>query len=633
MELQVWKDRWQTLDNQIERLSKRLEHTTFPRQPTLLSLTKRLRVFAAGQFTFLYNGFLNGTLSKCSQYPQEYALHGIISQITHDIHALQRAVWQREMTSEQLEKIRWKTYEVQVKTAYVVSTTQDANVRQLADDLNNVASQVLQMQDPEGLKSKTQEMHNLALHAQSIAAGISEPGTKAVLEEALAASKSAKAAAELAVESARAQKALDIADRLAWAALQPAISAGLVDKDTTVLVYFTKLNSIRIIPYAPVALIGIPLTCINSPQDYLAIPHEIGHYVFRRGIHGETDIHKEIDTETDCAPWREETFADVYGCIVAGPVAALSFQAIQMERKPKSFITDDGEHAMPMIRPYVYTQTLYKTGFPEWGKRLEDLWHLRKNVREDDLGRSDTERGTLDLGSENKLQTLHLISLIDKAVKPPMDRVIDYTIKLFSQDDILIHTTQDWKTIIGQDFQRTQDPADLAYGSVEREPKAGPLHRFLDALWRVFGRESRNPDVQTRLDDSPPPTSTYASADLRHRLEMAETALFGQFAAYFEPGTPSDPSAWRAPDDLLQIEDRVPKQECIRTFVETQSTYINNCGTLDISGKEPWPQPFFQVGEDSEPNSTGMDEIPAWVHIAIADGWNTFSNGVWTDHP
>jgi hypothetical protein len=131
-------------------------------------------------------------------------------------------------------------------------------------------------------------------------------------------------------------KHLGIADKLAWLALQPA--RGSLDfENTTVLTYLHKSTNVRLIPYAPVAVVGIPYTgnihnfetgqfdlSAAVAQDYLSIPHEIGHHVYWHGTtnpsvsSGKTHpmelvkfLKNELVGEHDfVARWVEEIFAD-----------------------------------------------------------------------------------------------------------------------------------------------------------------------------------------------------------------------------------------------------------------------------------------------------------------------------------
>ena len=164
-----------------------------------------------------------------------------------------------------------------------------------------------------------------------------------------------------------ARETLDKADILAYTALKPAIKANLLP-DMTVVTYFQKSVSVHIMPYAPVALIGIPFSAIDNPCDLLAIPHEVGHYVYRHGIfqdqaHKGSRFEAVLRNQLAGRPqwllnWVEEIFADVYGCLVAGPVIALSFQDLQAEYALPDFISEDGEHPTPALRPNVYHHAL-----------------------------------------------------------------------------------------------------------------------------------------------------------------------------------------------------------------------------------------------------------------------------------
>lgn len=183
---------------------------------------------------------------------------------------------------------------------------------------------------------------------------------------------------------------LDQADKLAMQALQPA--KGLLDANTTVLTYQRKSPGIRIIPYAKVALIGIPMTCLSTERDLLAIPHEIGHYLYRNGKPSSSQGKRIQELVNDKAGWGtkwyhhwlEEIFADIYGCLIAGPVIALSCQDNQLEYSRTGFVADDGEHPMPAVRPYIYLRVLEKHG--PWKNACDVLrgqWNQKWNERTD----------------------------------------------------------------------------------------------------------------------------------------------------------------------------------------------------------------------------------------------------------
>ncbi len=194
---------------------------------------------------------------------------------------------------------------------------------------------------------------------------------------------------------------LEKADLVCMEALKPAEVLGLglepkgpVDNDsqpTRVISYFLKSPSIRVVPYANTALIGVPQTAICKPRDLLAIPHEIGHYVYWHGlIKTSSDMESEPKTELvsmyleknipdvryDWAErWLEEIFADIYGSMVAGPVLALSFQELHLQQSQSAFFEDDGDHPPPILRPNIYAKGVHLAGCKNWAKLLAKRWN------------------------------------------------------------------------------------------------------------------------------------------------------------------------------------------------------------------------------------------------------------------
>ncbi|MBC7813328.1 MAG: hypothetical protein H7175_19370 [Burkholderiales bacterium] len=167
------------------------------------------------------------------------------------------------------------------------------------------------------------------------------------------------------------------ADSLAYEALKPAKQMGLIDDDTTAITYFEKTANIRVIPYARVALVGIPMSSTKHPQDLLAIPHEIGHYVYWNGKFPSGEVrfvppnsavppqrvHKLLDDykakkSVWLKNWIEEIFADVYGALVSGAIGARSLQDVESEASNTQFIEDDFEHPTPLIRPLIYNRVI-----------------------------------------------------------------------------------------------------------------------------------------------------------------------------------------------------------------------------------------------------------------------------------
>jgi hypothetical protein len=167
--------------------------------------------------------------------------------------------------------------------------------------------------------------------------------------------------------------ALALGDSLAADALALAIRHRLIE-ETAVLTYFQKTPTIRLLPYVPLALIGIDLTAVKDEARLLAVAHEVGHHVYRQMATGsELSNGSNIDRavgQRAAAPaaapanaaaqypawllaWAEEIFADVYSVLVAGPVAAHSIQSMLAAELPGVLLQDDADHPLPALRPQI----------------------------------------------------------------------------------------------------------------------------------------------------------------------------------------------------------------------------------------------------------------------------------------
>lgn len=191
--------------------------------------------------------------------------------------------------------------------------------------------------------------------------------------------------------------ALELADRLAADALAPAVRHQLIE-ETAVLTYFQKTPTVRLLPYVPLALIGIDLTAIQDPSRLLAVAHEAGHHVYRQmTVNYATDLDGQVTnviaqraaaSAAEQPPawllrWAEELFADVYSVLAAGPVAGLSMQAMLTGGSPAGLLHDDGDHPLGALRPQIAVLTLQKLAALDAGAaprlqstaaRLQDQW-------------------------------------------------------------------------------------------------------------------------------------------------------------------------------------------------------------------------------------------------------------------
>ncbi|WP_420628411.1 hypothetical protein [Candidatus Leptofilum sp.] len=201
---------------------------------------------------------------------------------------------------------------------------------------------------------------------------------------------------------------LQNASRLGRIALLPAIRAGFIEK-TEVLTYFQKSYSVRVIPYSNVAIVGVPFTALELPRDYLAIPHETAHHIYRHGSFNDKAISSHLKNDLKQAfkkedlqfrkylrNWVEEIFADIYGCLIAGPVMAVNFQELQLDDPlvefAKSYI--DYEDPVPIVRPDIYTKVLANSGqrkWQKWAAPVGDLWQDHRNTYWDDFRKTKLE--------------------------------------------------------------------------------------------------------------------------------------------------------------------------------------------------------------------------------------------------
>ena len=182
---------------------------------------------------------------------------------------------------------------------------------------------------------------------------------------------------------------LQVADALASLALQPAKRKGLIAGHVLALTYLQKGIDIRLLPYQDVIFLSVPYGAMNShcdwlATDYLAIPHEIGHYLFWWGeVEGavpdnpmaqsggklplRSHLFSELQTnglESEwIAHWLEELFSDAYACAIAGAISALSFQEMLSSTPPHilDHLADD-KHPSPEIRPLIQSEILRQIG-------------------------------------------------------------------------------------------------------------------------------------------------------------------------------------------------------------------------------------------------------------------------------
>lgn len=218
-------------------------------------------------------------------------------------------------------------------------------------------------------------------------------------------------------------KTLNRADTLAYQSLIPAIGQGVIE-NATVVTYFQKATNVRLIPYAPVIFIGLPLSILTSPQDLLAIPHEVGHYIYRNGrVRAEGKftgsrfeaalLHRFADKPAWCLAWLEEIFADVYGALIGGPVMALGFEALVTDDPLNEFIHDDGEHPVAALRPDIYNATFQQLGgFERVRTALVERWDSWQGERGKPTAFMTANGQTVDLAEAESVIQEVVVSLL-----------------------------------------------------------------------------------------------------------------------------------------------------------------------------------------------------------------------------
>ncbi len=273
--------------------------------------------------------------------------------------------------------------------------------------------------------------------------------------------------------------ALKTADCLAYQALKPAMDADIL-APTTVLTYFQKEPSVRIIPYAPVVLIGIPYTSAKTSRDFLAIAHEVGHYVYRYGVWREKRLFVSLRDVVGIEPewlnsWLEEIFADVYGCLIAGPVMAQNFLELQLDSTLDEFTADDGKHPAPVIRPLIYKQVLDKLKYKKTAEALQAHW-------QDWLALKNNPDGFIPQGSnkENRVKVY--------AAQRRLKSVVNTIVDALDGENITR-----WTGDLPREAEKQKD-------DLNGEPFARPLYAAFEAF--VKGIEENCPDKAPELEEA-----------------------------------------------------------------------------------------------------------------------------------
>ena len=256
--------------------------------------------------------------------------------------------------------------------------------------------------------------------------------------------------------SAQAVKLL-ILDKLAIKAVAPfqhlLVDPQSVTNDLVMITYLSERTHIHLMPYTKqFILIGVsydrvpPAASIFDGKEFIgknlyafelmAIPHEVGHYVYHHGkLNGKT--FSEMSEKFEDNPyyrWSEELFADVYGCIVAGPLAAISMQALLMSIDRDRAWKDDEEHPTPVLRVFIFAEILRILAkikikgkpyqFPMVADKLDQDWaEILKLWGYDPLNQSEGRptRVYMHDNSALHLDTIVNVKRVMKAIRPMIE--------------------------------------------------------------------------------------------------------------------------------------------------------------------------------------------------------------------
>lgn len=335
----------------IKEFIKQHENSTLPRVQSLVMVARRLRIFGCQQLRF----FSSPTIEQVKEFPLEYIFALIHDQVARDFSVLREAVCQRtNANGEFLNTLEKADRFGQDILAPIIKMPAAPKFVQSWPRFTVTT-----------LKDRQRQMGQLDKRYEPPVQS-NEPG-KPLLPTLYA------------VEN---QKVPVYSDK------------------TVVITYFRKFPAIRLVPYASVALVGIPFTSVFRKQDLLATPHEIGHQVFWRWKELRAAVQAVRGELPEYAyNWTEEIFADVFGVQAAGAAAALCAQDLEASFDLEHFLKDDGAHPTSVLRPYVHIKALDDAVNPIV-QQLNNAWTVyrldRTNNGQHFKGKSDNQDVHID---------------------------------------------------------------------------------------------------------------------------------------------------------------------------------------------------------------------------------------------
>jgi hypothetical protein len=190
-------------------------------------------------------------------------------------------------------------------------------------------------------------------------------------------------------------------DKLAQSSIAP-FKKLLPKENLAIISYLSEKTHLRHLPYTDqVLLLGISYDSISQEGgqladpflsdraihnfELMAIPHEIGHYIYGHGKLEDGRSFREVAKQfanNQYYRWSEELFSDLYGCIVTGPLTVLSMRAMLVSTNRERAWKDDELHPSPVLRIFLVNEMLRilndirpaNYSFPNVLDKLDDDW-------------------------------------------------------------------------------------------------------------------------------------------------------------------------------------------------------------------------------------------------------------------
>lgn len=178
-----------------------------------------------------------------------------------------------------------------------------------------------------------------------------------------------------------------------------------------------------------VPLIGVPWLQVAHLPDALVIGHEMGHVVeWDFGLGPEVEdafLAAGIEARRIAAwnSWRQEVFADFYGCLAGGPgfvTSMLDFLAGGVS-EPAGLADragDWGKYPFLWLRIYLMLGALGQMGFNSDAKRLRTEWESRYGSLEVEEGYISDANGIVGALLKHRFKALDQKKLVD--ILPPV---------------------------------------------------------------------------------------------------------------------------------------------------------------------------------------------------------------------